>query len=66
MGEKAVRAFLGVIPTILLITCIVAAFATALGCASRVYQKTENKPLTPINWRRSKKKENKNPCKSVS
>ncbi len=49
MGEKAVRAFLGVIPTILLITCIVAVFAAALGCASRVYQKIENKLLTPIN-----------------
>mgnify|MGYP007027635766 CR=1 FL=1 len=49
MGEKAVRGFLGVIPTILLITCIVAVFAAALGCASRVYQKIENKLLTPIN-----------------
>lgn len=49
MGEKAVRAFLGVIPTILLITCIVAVFAAALGCASCVYQKIENKPLAPIN-----------------
>ncbi|MCD6455232.1 MAG: hypothetical protein J7K81_00325 [Methanophagales archaeon] len=49
MGEKAIRAFLGVIPTILLITCIVAAFAAALGCASRVYQKIENKSLTQIN-----------------
>ena len=50
MGEKKiVRAFLGAIPTILLITCIIAAFAAALGCASRVYQKIENKPLTPIN-----------------
>jgi predicted regulator of Ras-like GTPase activity (Roadblock/LC7/MglB family) len=49
MGEKVVRAFLGAIPSILLITCIVAVFAAALGCASRVYQKIENKPLTPIN-----------------
>nr|QNO52987.1 hypothetical protein FLHAOPAA_00017 [Methanosarcinales archaeon ANME-1 ERB6] len=49
MGEKAVRAFLGVIPTLFLITCIVAVFAAALGCTSRVYQKIENKPLTPIN-----------------
>ena len=48
MSEKIVRAFLGAIPTILLITCIVVAFAAALGCASRVYQKIENKLLTQI------------------
>ena len=30
-------------------TFAVAIFAAALGCASRVYQKIENKPLTPIN-----------------